>query len=81
MYSNPKYENKWARDLNLNPQFNWQKANNNILKHTKDTQIIWFQITLLHRILPNKIYTLCESKTTPIVCKSDIDVYIYTCLL
>ena len=45
MYTNPKYENKWPRDLNLNPQFNWQKANNyNILKHTKDTQIIWFQI-------------------------------------
>ena len=55
MYSNPKYENKWARDLNFNPQFNWQKANtcSNILKHTKDTQIMWF-LRLLHRILPTK---------------------------
>ena len=78
MYSNPKYENKWARDLNLNPQFNWQKANNNILKHTKDTQIIWFQIRLLHRILPTKrnLYFM-RIKDNPLCnfCRSDIDTY------
>ena len=84
MYSNPKYENKWARDQNLNPQFNWQKANNNILKHTKDTQIIWFQIRLLHRTLPTKrnLYFM-RIKDNPHCnfCRSDIDAYIYTCLL
>ena len=78
MYSNPKYENKCARDLDLNSQFKWQKANKNILKHTKDTHIIWFQIRLLRRILPTKrnLYFM-RIKDNPLCnfCRSDIDTY------
>lgn len=44
---------KWSRRF---PDMNWNKVFEKAYKSTKDNQLRWFQLRLLHRIMPTKKY-------------------------
>ena len=52
----PTAQAKWHAKLNIHTNFKWSTVYLLVHKTTKDTQIKWFQLRLLHRILATNTY-------------------------
>ena len=51
-------QKKWNQSFN---NLKWKSIFKNAIKHSLDTQLQWFQLRLIHRILPTKKYlALCK---------------------
>ena len=54
----PTATKKWNQSFN---NLKWKSIFKNAIKHSLDTQLQWFQLRLIHRILPTKKYlALCK---------------------
>ena len=54
----PTATKKWNQSFN---NLKWKTIFKNAIKHSLDTQLQWFQLRLIHRILPTKKYlALCK---------------------
>lgn len=57
----PTSKLKWERDLNLERSFRWKQFYKLPFKCSKETNLQWFQLKILHRILPTN-YLLTKMK-------------------
>ena len=52
----PKCESKWNKELKLKGDFDWKQIHRKYFSITKDTNLIWFNFRIIHRILGTNKY-------------------------